>query len=486
MKRINVISIALIGIFAILSTACVKEINPNDPLGLEGTPIVFSAATTFDNGVETRAEYSGLFGSSPKTERIEWRANDPIKIIYNGSTGSYKVTANGTQEAAESRADVSPVSGTSPLTWTSGGSHVFYALYPNNANGSLNGAVVSGTIPATQDVSESKTITVSGVKKYQPDTEHYGFMFGYLSLTATAESIELPFKPAFTTFEFKLKRKSTEAEKKLTKVEVFTDATSGTKLTGGFNFTIPNALTLPSTINTTGTLGNKITVNFTSLSGGGYTLKSTEWLDFSVLALPIDQQQVKVAFFYSDGSSRTLSLKDGSGNWYPFTGGKKYIITNENVLVGETWEYIIDEIPDKIAYGHDAITATNVFTYDVKSYKIKNGDASTKYPVAWEMQYAYAISIDPDTGEITWSPWSATWPTTPFTQTNIVASGAGYNGTTYQSGYSTLPTESTGSTSGGAGDATRAVLATADPRGTSSDYFDLSMHPCYGNKDATC
>ena len=474
MKRINIYSIALIGALALLSTACEKE-NTNDPFDLVGKPIVFSAASTYDNGVETKAEYSGdLIGTSSKTERIEWRRNDPITIIYkyssSTSSASYTVTADGSQEQEKSRAGLTFSSG-SNLVWQEGDTHKFYGRYPSSAAGDLTTAgVFSGTIPAAQNINTDNTITVGGVTKYQPHTKEYGYMFGYLN-TARAESIELPFKPAFTTLEFKLKRKSGEPDNKIVKVEVSTEdgdpvlgANVGTPLTGTFSFTIPDDLNLPSTISTSGT-GKKITVNFPS---GGLSLPTDNYLDFSVLALPVNQKYVKVVFTYTDGSSLKLSLKDNSKNWYEFIGGKKYIITNDSALT-EIWDYYIDEIPDKVAYGHSPITANNVFTYNVYSYKIKRG-TTTKVPVAWHLEYQNGSS------------WSETVPS-PFTASTT--SGVGSNGTTYQSGYSTITTTATGSTTGDASDATRAALASADPRGTPSSYFDLSMHPCYGNKDAT-
>ena len=475
MKRNNIFTIALIGALALLSASCEKEIT-NDPLHLAGTPIVFAASSTYDNGVETKAEYSGdLIGTSSKTERIDWKTNDPIKIIYNNNAGSYKVSSNGTAENEKSRASVTVVE--NGLTWGTGSSHKFYALYPNNSNGSLNGAVVTGTIPAAQSVDPNNTITKNGVTKYQPNTKQYGFMFGYLNLQYPAATVELPFKPAFTTLEFKLKRKTTEGDKLIKTIEVTTaDETSGTNLTGTFQFTIPEDLNLPAQNQiTVSNTGKTITLDFSGFTGGGVSVPTDNYLDFSVLALPKNQKYVKVKLTYTDNTVKKLPLKDNSGNWYEFIGGKKYIITNENVPGGDIWDYYIDEIKDVTKYGHQAITDPTAFTYKVYSYKIKRG-TTTKVPVPWHMEYST------DDG----ANWSSTFPSTsPFTSANLATSGAGSNGTTYQGGYSTLPTQSTGSTSGDASDATRAALASADPRGTSSNYFDLSMHPCYGNKDAT-
>ena len=485
MKRINIFTIALIGSLALLSVSCEREIS-DDPLGLEGMPIIFSAATSYNNGVATKAEYSGqLYGETTEIERINWVDQDPIKIVYNNTPADYRVTGTITASDEKSTAGVSGGS----LTWKNG-PHVFYALYPNRSNGSLsvndNVAEVSGVITANQSVSESKTITVYGQKKYQPDTENQGYMFGYKRITTPdSDNVIIPFKPAFTTFEFKLQTKSGEDPRPISSIDLTTAGeTGGTDLAGGFKFTIPDdgegeLPRLPGTnnITKTGTLSRTITVDFSGLTGGSVTIPTSGYLDFSVLALPVNQKCVKVVFHYADGQSpatKTLSLKhkvEGVDTWYEFVGGKKYIITNVNVPGGEQWDYYIDEIDDVTRYGHNAITATDVFTYDVKSYKVKHGTTGPKYPVAWHLEYS-----------TNGSSWSSTFPSTGFSALTTTT-GVGYDGTTSypaETGNSTLPDASTGSTTGGAGDATRAVLASATPRGTSSAPFDLSTHKVYG------
>ena len=487
MRHNKFFSIALIGTLALLATACVKDVNTEDPLSLEGTRIVFSAATSFDNGVETRAEYSGLYGSSPKTERIDWKANDPIKINYNSNSGNYTVSANGSPSSEKSYATVSG----GDLVWAAGSTHVFYALYPNNSNGSLVGNVVSGTIPAAQSVNPSKTITVNGQTKYQPDTEHYGFMFGYKS-TAPAETVELPFKPAFTTFEFKLKRKEGDADKKIKEIQITTaDETGGTNLTGKFTFTIPNnggdptlpaqsAITIASS---SPAPGKTITLDFSTFSGGGVSIPADSYLDFSVLALPINQKYVKVMFTYTDNSVKKLSLKDNSGNWYEFIGGKKYIITNDNVPGGDVWKYYVEDIPDINLYGH-VQSLNNGFT--VKSYRMNAG--GTKEPVKWIVQYS--------TDGNSWSNTQpSSWQTNGAKFSISTTSGDGGDGTTahpWEANYANIlrphredvsPSEK--ETSGM--DSEQAAIAVLRGRGTlpsetyptSDGYYDLSKHPIY-------
>ena len=480
MKRIyTLLTIALTGSLALLSTSCIKEINGNDPLELVGTPIVFSAATSYDNGVATRAEYSGdLVGTTSKTERIDWKANDPIKIVYSGASdpGAYKVSANGSAEGKDSRATLTD----GYLEWGAGSPHVFYAWYPNNANGSLDAnGKVTGTIPANQSVNTSNTLSPTPTDcdiKYQPDTKNYGFMFGYLSLTAPAATVELPFKPAFTTLEFKLKRKAGDADKKVKTIAVSTaDETNGTPLTGTFSFTIPagSTPTLPAQnqITTSGT-GKTITLDFSGFTGGGVTIPEDKFLDFSVLCLPVDQQYVKVVFTYTDNTVKKLSLKDkdNGGAWIKFTGGKKYIITNDNVPGGEDWEYYLDPISDLVTYGRYATTAS--LPFNVTSYKVKGG-TTTQVPVAWHIQY----STD-----------GSTWSDSPDDKINVNVTDGDESTVTTANGANVVrhhtDTEYTGDAPYDVDGSTAALRSAEDIPAAAKDadgYYDLSKHPVYGD-----
>ena len=59
MKKNLFLAIALMGGLFLFATSCVKETNNNDKYRPAGSQIVFSAATGYDNGVETRTEYTG-------------------------------------------------------------------------------------------------------------------------------------------------------------------------------------------------------------------------------------------------------------------------------------------------------------------------------------------------------------------------------------------------------------------------------------------
>ena len=485
MKKNLLMTIALIGGLFLFATSCVKETNDNDQIRPIGGAIVFSAATGYDNGVETRTEYTGdmktVTGYTNPFERIDWVANDQLTVYYRRGTGSfsnagYKITGSNTVQNEITKASTVAIG--DELLWADGsGAHKFYGMYPRNGFQGNNSAVlnenhVQGMIPAAQNITGTQK-TQEGIAKYMPDMK-YAYMVCYQELAekSSDNTVTLPFRPAMTAFEFRFKLATGNSP---VTVKSFKMTSASTDLTGNFAFDITGKdNTERATIGTvtkTNT-GREITVSF---GASGVQLNSTDILDFTVFALPVNQSGLTVEFTFAATETgaadytQKLDLKH-SGSWVTFDACKKYVITNSNVP-GEVWDYFIDPIDDKVAYGHNPVTATNVFTYNVYSYKVKRG-TTTKVPVPWHLEYQNGSS------------WTTTNPSSDFTAATT-ATGAGSNGTTFQSGYSTITTTATGTTTGDASDATRAALASATPRGTASDYFDLSMHPCYGNKDAT-
>ena len=517
MKKFRFISIALIGAFALLAVACVKEISSNEELYRpKGTPISFSAEAVYDNGVETRAEYSGqLYGSTTRYERINWENGDKIRIVYanRNDIGNFAVNGNPTNTNEYSLASVS---GSDSFWWTTG-DHVFKALYPsdhsNGETGTTTGefeidGTVRGTIPAAQNVtSTTKTITATegnvSYTKYQPNTQEYGYLVAWktISSTSTESSVVLPFRPAVTTFEFKFQRLGTTANSRIESFVMSTQAVNGTTtpLTGMFRFTLTGGdergATWNKTVTTdnTGTklsnTGNTITVQFPQ---GGVSIPSATdggYLDFSILALPIDLTGVSLTINFVGGTSKTLKLQDsrtpGSEVWHTFTGAKKYIITNTSIPGSDSWHYVVDEIDDIVTYGHTTVSG---LPYNVKSYRWNDREGSSvKYAVKWKTQYT-------TDGGTTWTDLPAGGYVkdayTTFSVNTLTGDGVG------TSSYSTGENRSaniigtsnatiTGDPSAGA--AIRALLATRTARGNEvgvgSGPFDLSKHPTYGAID---
>ena len=496
MKHNRILSFALIGSAILLAVACVEEITPNEELNeLTGTPIVFSAATGYNNGVETRAEYSGqLYGAAPGFERINWDQSDPIKITYGGDAAYYSVSSVSGTTDKNSYAQISQVSG-DDFYWASSGPHVFYGLYPcgSSANGTLTTAGhVEGTIPNSQPIDINHTITVDGLTKYQPDTDNYGYMAAYLSLANSQSTpVQLPFRPAVTTFEFKLQRIQGDTELKIRSVTLSTEAVGGstTPLAGTFQFDITGGTADGATWGavSTGSTSNSITATFpVSDFPDGASLPTDGYLDFSILALPVDLTGVKVTVTYANGTSKTLPLKKetsgGTLDWHTFIGAKKYIISN-TVPGTEVWHYVVEPIDDVIFTGH---VGKDPIAYNVKSYKwSERTGQSTKVAVPWKTQYSL---YDETTG--TWSSWAdvpsnGTITGSDYSINNAAITGTGVNTSSYATGEArsaalngeSIPTGDTEHSPS----TIIADLASRTPKGSAGSPYDLSMHDIFGN-----
>ena len=476
------------------ATACENVSEINEMYRPAGTPIVFSASSGYQNGVETKAEYSGYYYDSRTYERIDWVSGDPVEIVYNGTPSSYTVaTVSGTSSEIS---DATLSSGS--LLWDGSSSHVFYGLYPAGATGSsgtlTSAGHVTGSIPAVQDINPSKTITdQDNITKYQPDTEHYGYLVAYKQIDAnsTESTVVLPFRPAVTTFEFKFQRMGGDTYP--SNIQSFTLSTQAvgsdpaTPLSGSFQFDITGMYQNPSGTNrgagwnpsqvNTSSTGNSITVGFGS---GGVSIPSTGCLDFSILALPKDITGATMTVTYVGGATKSLKLKtdrtkpdDDPSAWYTFTGAKKYVISN-TVPGDEVWTYYIEEIPDIVTYGHDPV---NDLGFTIKSYKISDRNPSVKVAVPWHIEYKQTDNTynttNPKSGEFRLHSGSA-------------STGSGVDNSNYATGEPraadiyTTNSNSTTETGTGAGIAARAKLASATPKGTSSSPWDLSTHDIHG------
>ncbi len=376
MKKNVLKSIVLFGGILFLAASCVKEIeSKNDTYRPAGSPIVFSAATGYDNGVATRTTYSGetvtLSGYSNPFERIDWVSGDKIKVCYfNGGAAAVYTVGSPTADGEKSTADISSQSS---MAWAGGtDDHVFYAMYPDatsdsghgtNTSASLevspNGAFVSGLIPAAQTVYQKAT----GSKVYDADMV-YGYLVSKKTIDADSEetSVELPFRPATTTFQFQFKTESGSAA--VTSFEM-TSATSN--LAGNFSF---NMLTgadadqrgSASWGEVTVTNASKtITVSFDQAA----TITADAALDFTVFALPIDITDVTLKFNFTDNTSKTLALKRNDV-FDTFTAGKKYIITNGHVPGNSECVYTLTEVDTE---------GTPIAVTDIKAGEVRTGHA---------------------------------------------------------------------------------------------------------------
>ena len=467
MRHNYILAASLLGGLMILSAACVKEEAINEKYRPAGSDIVFSAATGYNNGLDTRTEYSGYINSSNDYERIDWVDQDPMTInyVHGEASASAKYQVSGTITANQEKSQVDIEAASDKLTWTAGsGDHYFYAMYPsngfkNNNTASLTGKSVQGTIPATQ------TVTLKSGSIYQPAME-YGYMVAYQKVAATSSSgvVTLPFRPAMTAFQFRFALNPGDSPQTLSSFEMSSEAA----IAGTFKFDITGGDERGATWNSvnTSSTSNKITVNF---SGTAPTIEENKVLDFTVFALPVNISKVTIKLNFANGTSKRLELKKNATTWFDFSATKKYLITNTKVPGEEIWDYVIEEIPDQVTYGH--VKTTSSMPFNVVSYKVKRG-TTTKVPVAWTLEYK--------------PKGASSWSGTPDDKINVnVVSGDG-TAVTVANGANVVRdhTDSEKNEDGIEDSATAALRTAPDIPDEALDingYYDLSKHPVYGD-----
>lgn len=469
-KHNSLLFFVIWGASVLLAAGCVKEADVNEQYRPEGSPIVFGVGISYDTGSATRTEFSGhlygdgITGSTSAVERIDWVAGDPVTIYYKHPDGNYSehpahytVTNDVSANAEKSDAAIQVASGSTALTWASSsgnGEHVFTAVYPREGfNGNnyakFNGVEVKAFIPGNQNLHVSNG-------RYLPDMK-YASMVAYKAIptTSTESTVVLPFKPAFTAIEFRL-RKSGSAPA-LTVTSVTLSSSTG-DLAGGFSFDITGGNDRGATWGTVGNSWNgdrfrDITVSF----GAGVTLSETADLDFTLLALPVNMTNVSLTISYSNGTSSTVAFKEaGTNQAFTFQACKKYIISN---YLSSSWEYVIDEVDDIVTYGH---AAASLNVGGIRSYR--RGPNDEIEAVSWKTQYWNGTD---------WQDWSAA--TSGFSL-NTYAQGSGVSN--LSSSESRTVSLVANSTYAVPTQTSAQILAARTPVSN----YDLSAHDIYGNE----
>lgn len=475
MKKYDILAFSLLGGLTLLAAGCVKEVDMNEKYRPEGTPIIFSAGTGYENGDGTRTEYSGSFwsGGSDVTsqglssyagayERIDWVSNDPMTIYYkhpdqSSTNANYKVSGNPSANEEISDASI-VVDNSQQLVWAGGGgtnSHVFTAMYPKynfggNTGISFDGTNVKGYIPAAQTLR-----SVSGnTRKFLPQMQ-YAYMVAYKAIDGNSNehTVALPFKPAYTAFEFHF-RKPANAPSSY-KVTAFEMSSSSSDLAGGFVFAINGGDSRGATWGTVSNWTNYTRSRSISVSfGAGVTLSDSDDMIFTLLALPTNLSDITLKLTYNDGTTNGITKAVTLSN--TFTACKKYIISNSKAGAG--LEYIIEEIDDIVTYGHNAVTLN---VNNIKSYR--RGVDGTIEAVSWMAQY---------------------WDGTQWQTWNSQQGGFSLNSYT-GNGVSNLANSETRNVSLVANTQKENVTKTSTEilqEATPVTNYDLSMHDIFGNE----
>lgn len=391
---------SLLGGVLLLVTGCLKELS-KEMGGTPGCRIEFAASTSYNNDDVTRTEYSGIvLGTSNQIERIDWVPNtDRFTVNYaHGSItdGADFLVTSVEVDGYNSTAGVAEADRTAILSWAEGSDHRFYGMYPaHEVNGYavLNANHFSATLLPSQPQTHTQSIkaadeTGPGWMRMLPDM-NYAYMVAYAGpdYGISGNRVILPFRPAVTTFEFRLRRQTGDEGPAVRKFQLIS---AGHALTGAFSFDITGGdargavwgtVTVPEK-----TEENRvITVDFGASGVALPTVESNSYLDFTVFALPVDLADLSIKLFYSDGTARLMPLKDKNAageftDYHQFRGAKKYVFTNSHVP-GDEWEYELDPIDDITFYGHGTVSQA----FAVRSVKTKG---STISDVDWTVQYS--------------------------------------------------------------------------------------------------
>ncbi len=303
MKKTIVVAMVFAAFMA--GSGCIKDKEKD----FAEDQVSFSANT---GALETRTDYGedGSVGGTSVTY-VNWVAGDKIRILSSTtSTDTYTVSEDhdGSDSQGISKANVNPDG--AGITWGTG-TQTFYGMYPANVTGSdLTSSAMTCVIPASWTPTDA---TISQLP--------YGYMFARLE-TARTTNVSLTFNSKFTAFTFTLKNPTASA----VTLTSFTLSDANKDMCG--TYTVNSATGTIGTLPTTGT-NKTITVNFTSLTGGGLTIPAGTTANpgtrtFTIVAVPDSFSNLTLSCT-SSGTTKTMGLKK-NGTYLTFAAGLKHNI----------------------------------------------------------------------------------------------------------------------------------------------------------------
>ena len=378
MKRITNILLLSAGILLSL-TGCQK----GNEVENTGNLVRFSAKT----GNETRTAYSGKITNN--FERIDWKAGDQIMVwsdnatvrqggipYFSGNSNLAVYTIGSiTASNEQSIASIEDPAGNGLQYPKNNSGSTLWGVYPASAvTSSPSDNSVSFTIGAEQALAENDNTATSDSNPYVdfvPDMNQ-AYMVAYVSGAKAGKTVELPFKPAFTDFEFNI---TTTLESDLTiKAIELTSTTSA--VSGGFTATCTDG-TWEYTIAENANLSAKAI-----LPEGGFTINAQNpKLSLNVFALPQDLTNLKVTFYTNEGT-KTLKLLDKPENNYApltFTGAKKHRLNGIILPSGWIFSYITLDL-QVLKWQVETLEGTSeefpqTTQFSVTGEGVKNGDS---------------------------------------------------------------------------------------------------------------
>ena len=353
MKQLTNIVLLSAGILLSL-TGCQKGTGIDNA----GKKAQFSAST----GYETRTAYSGdRFKKGDKNyERIDWTAGDQIMVWSDYATvrpegtpyfsGNNKLAVYNigtiTDSDEKSIATIEDPLGNGLQYPDSDSGTQFWGVYPASAvTESPENNTILLTIDAVQDLAENENTTTSTENPYVdyvPDMSQ-AYLLAYVNgAKASSATVDLPFKPAFTDFEFNLEipADATAAADYTVNIKAIEITSTTSALSGDFTATCTNG-TWAYTIAEGAAKSAKAV-----LPEGGFTINAQNpKLSLNVFALPQDLTNMKVTFYTNEGT-KTLKLINKKENasdadsWITFAGAKKHRLNGIILPTGWLFSYI--------------------------------------------------------------------------------------------------------------------------------------------------
>lgn len=367
----------------LLVAGCTKEKEKD----FADNQVSFSARTA---ALETRTDYgdNGTVSGHSVTY-VNWVGGDKIKILSStGSSDTYTITEDhdGTDSQGISKANVNPDG--AGIAWGIG-TQTFYGMYPANVTGS---SLTSSTM--TCDIPASWTPTDATISQLP-----YGYMFARLE-TARTTNVSLTFNAKFTAFTFTLKNPTASA----VTLTSFTLSDASKDMCG--TYTVNSATGAIGTLPTTGT-NKTITVNFTSLTGGGLTIPAGTTANpgtrtFTIVAVPDSFSNLTLSCT-SSGTTKTMGLKK-NGTYLTFAAGLKH-----NIAI---------TLPDFTNFTY-TLSVTSPTDLDYAAGTSSTGRITSKRSdgaaVSWSVENYYASAADAES------------KTNPLGSQSWVTSGLGTN-----------------------------------------------------------
>ncbi|WP_314314390.1 fimbrillin family protein [Hoylesella marshii] len=336
----------------------------------------------------------------------------------------------------------------SPMYWDWFKNHAcFYAVYPRP----YSKLVLS---PESHTGTPYVNFTVEPDVKNQKDlmTACSGNVHSTIgTMSATAPRTDLTFRHALTAVRFKVGQ-NLSYSKYITKVEII-----GAKSKGKYILPIDKTLTgtwEPTSLSTptTFTLGGDGTVNVSTSEAVNNVIMGNTGDNFTFYMIPQSLAGVQVKVYFSDGSTPiTANL---AGTWKPGTT-KTYALSQNN----STWDYQLTITPPVDA----EYNATAIGNYTVQSYR-EDPVSHTQQKVAWKV-VGYDINED----------GIYTLEEKPNWMTLNMTNGEGSTDPSGEIGNGTLVPDFVDKL------AERNANLKLNPKGTASNYYDLSLHDVKGN-----